>query len=159
MIEMAVTPSASYGGRNLNRNGALIGTADAARAEGRARMGQGVMFRRAGRGSGMRSRLGNLAILAASAFALAAVGCSPSPARTAAPSVASSTLGATLPSTASPNTPPGDGRPATTTGGCTLPVTQDPYDGFHIAVPAGWNLFTLSGTVWCRGMRLALKRR
>ena len=28
---------------------------------------------------------------------------------------------------------------------CSLPLTHDPYDGFHIAVPAGWELFTLGG--------------
>jgi len=26
-----------------------------------------------------------------------------------------------------------------------MPLTHDPYDGFHIAVPAGWELFTLGG--------------
>jgi hypothetical protein len=30
---------------------------------------------------------------------------------------------------------------------CTLPLTSDVYDGFHIGVPAGWDLFTLDGTV------------
>jgi hypothetical protein len=30
---------------------------------------------------------------------------------------------------------------------CTLPVVHDTYDGFHIGVPDGWNLFTLGGTV------------
>lgn len=30
---------------------------------------------------------------------------------------------------------------------CTLPVVHDVYDGFHIGVPDGWNLFTLGGTV------------
>lgn len=28
---------------------------------------------------------------------------------------------------------------------CSLPLTHDPYDGFHIAIPAGWELFTLGG--------------
>src|SRR5207244_8063622 len=32
-------------------------------------------------------------------------------------------------------------------GACTLPLTQDPYDGFHIGVPVGWNLFTRGGTI------------
>jgi hypothetical protein len=30
---------------------------------------------------------------------------------------------------------------------CTLPVTNDPYDGFHVGVPDGWDLFTLHGTI------------
>jgi len=30
---------------------------------------------------------------------------------------------------------------------CTLPVTSDPYDGFHVGVPDGWNLFTLHSTI------------
>jgi hypothetical protein len=28
---------------------------------------------------------------------------------------------------------------------CSLPLTHDTYDGFHIAVPTGWELFTLGG--------------
>lgn len=28
---------------------------------------------------------------------------------------------------------------------CSLALTHDPYDGFHIAVPGGWELFTLGG--------------
>jgi hypothetical protein len=30
---------------------------------------------------------------------------------------------------------------------CTVALTSDPYDGFHIGVPNGWNLFTLDGTI------------
>jgi hypothetical protein len=30
---------------------------------------------------------------------------------------------------------------------CTLPVVHDTYDGFHIGVPDGWNLYTVGGTV------------
>jgi hypothetical protein len=30
---------------------------------------------------------------------------------------------------------------------CTVAVTSDPYDGFHIGVPEGWSLFTLDGTI------------
>jgi hypothetical protein len=32
-------------------------------------------------------------------------------------------------------------------GGCALPVTHDSNAGFHIGVPAGWDLFTLNGTI------------
>ncbi len=28
---------------------------------------------------------------------------------------------------------------------CTLPLTHDTVDGFHIAVPSGWELLTLRG--------------
>ena len=37
--------------------------------------------------------------------------------------------------------------PSPTTAACTLPLTQDVYDGFHIAVPDGWDLSTVSGTI------------
>ena len=30
-------------------------------------------------------------------------------------------------------------------GRCTLPVTHDPYYGFHVGVPSGWNLGRLNG--------------
>jgi hypothetical protein len=45
---------------------------------------------------------------------------------------------------------PGGGGPSPGGSGpqqptCSLPLTHDPYDGFHIAVPAGWELFTLGG--------------
>ena len=30
---------------------------------------------------------------------------------------------------------------------CTLPVTHDVFDGFHIGVPDGWDLFTFNGTI------------
>jgi hypothetical protein len=30
---------------------------------------------------------------------------------------------------------------------CAMARTSDPYDGFHIAVPNGWSLFTLDGTI------------
>jgi hypothetical protein len=31
--------------------------------------------------------------------------------------------------------------------GCTLPVTHDSNNGFHIGVPNGWDVFTLNGTI------------
>ncbi|HVN50928.1 MAG TPA: hypothetical protein VMT43_05820 [Acidimicrobiales bacterium] len=36
---------------------------------------------------------------------------------------------------------------AATTARCTLPVTRDPYDGFQIGVPTGWDLFTNDGSI------------
>ena len=69
---------------------------------------------------------------------LIAVGCSANP----PPSASSSTSGSTSPGAATP-TP-------TTASTCTLPLTQDPYDGFHIGVPSGWDLFTLNGGVVVR---------
>jgi hypothetical protein len=47
-------------------------------------------------------------------------------------------------------TNPGGGGPSPGGSGpqqpsCSLPLTHDPYDGFHIAVPGGWELFTLGG--------------
>jgi hypothetical protein len=32
-------------------------------------------------------------------------------------------------------------------GSCTLPLTHDAFDGFHIGVPNGWDLFTHNGTI------------
>jgi hypothetical protein len=29
--------------------------------------------------------------------------------------------------------------------GCTLPLTRDPYDGYHVGVPAGWGLYHVEG--------------
>ena len=39
--------------------------------------------------------------------------------------------------------PPAQAREA----GCALPLTHDTYNGFHIAVPANWDLSTLSGQI------------
>jgi hypothetical protein len=44
----------------------------------------------------------------------------------------------------------GSGGPGTSGAqqpACSLPLTHDTYDGFHIAVPSGWELFTLKGQV------------
>ncbi len=48
--------------------------------------------------------------------------------------------------------PPSHGSvPVTTsppvTASCTLPLTHDTYDGFHIAVPSGWDLSTLNSEI------------
>jgi hypothetical protein len=97
----------------------------------------------------MKIRAGTLGTLGAAAFVLAAIGCSASPARTSLPATTSSSaqLGgasATAPTNrAVASTPP----TAAVASGCTLPLTQDPYDGFHIGVPSGWDLFTHNGTI------------
>lgn len=39
------------------------------------------------------------------------------------------------------------GEALTTAGTCSLPLTHDTYDGFHIGVPAGWSLSTLGDTI------------
>lgn len=41
----------------------------------------------------------------------------------------------------------GTGTATPTSAACTLPVTTDPYDGFHVGVPDGWDLSTLHGTI------------
>lgn len=60
----------------------------------------------------------------------------------------STTLGSSTSST-SPQTH--RSTPVTTspqlTGICTLPLTHDTYNGFHIAVPSGWELSTLNSRV------------
>ena len=38
-------------------------------------------------------------------------------------------------------------RAAAATTGCSLPVVHDVYDGFHVGVPAGWDLSTLGGEI------------
>ena len=38
-------------------------------------------------------------------------------------------------------------RAGSESSGCTDPVVHDSYDGFHIGVPAGWHLSSLSGLV------------
>jgi len=48
-------------------------------------------------------------------------------------------------SSAGENSPAGS--PAAAQASCTLPLVHDIYDGYHIGVPAGWNLFTIGGTV------------
>jgi hypothetical protein len=30
---------------------------------------------------------------------------------------------------------------------CSIALTSDTYDGFHVGVPSGWNVFTLDGTI------------
>lgn len=39
------------------------------------------------------------------------------------------------------------GALTTATGGCALPVTTDPYDGFRVGVPSGWDVSTLDGEI------------
>jgi hypothetical protein len=41
--------------------------------------------------------------------------------------------------------PPSPGGSGPQQPACSLPLTHDAYDGFHIAVPGGWELFTLNG--------------
>jgi hypothetical protein len=37
--------------------------------------------------------------------------------------------------------------PSSAAASCTTPLTVDQYDGFHIGVPDGWQLFTLNNTI------------
>jgi hypothetical protein len=39
------------------------------------------------------------------------------------------------------------GKPAAADAGCTIPLTHDALDGFHIGVPSGWDLFTYNSTI------------
>ena len=71
----------------------------------------------------MQTRLGNVGAVVASAIGLAIIGCGNPP----------------LPPTGSGASP--------SVAACTLPLTQDAFNGFHIGVPDGWNLFTINGTV------------
>ena len=38
-------------------------------------------------------------------------------------------------------------RAGAATTGCSLPVVHDVYDGFHVGVPAGWDMSTLGGQI------------
>ena len=49
--------------------------------------------------------------------------------------------------TTSGSSSPAAANPSATPVPCTLPVTRDTYDGFHIGVPPGWNLFTHDSTI------------
>ena len=81
----------------------------------------------------MRSRAGALGALGATFLALAGVlGCSSSSTQTGGASGAKGSAGSSS---------------GTVAAACNLPLTQDIYDGFHIGVPPGWNLFRLNGTI------------
>jgi hypothetical protein len=43
---------------------------------------------------------------------------------------------------------PNSGSPSPALPACTMTATSDPYDGFRIGVPDGWDLFTLNGTIF-----------
>jgi hypothetical protein len=79
------------------------------------------------------------------ALLLAGSGCSASGTHKSAPNGSSTSQAPG----GSGTTPTNASTPSTTTAltACTLPLTQDPYDGFHIGVPSGWELFTLHGTI------------
>lgn len=42
---------------------------------------------------------------------------------------------------------------------CSLPLTHDTYQGFHVGVPPGWDLSTLDGTVSVAKNTSGLRRR
>ena len=71
----------------------------------------------------MQTRLGKVGAVVATALALAIVGCG------------------------NPPPPPTGSGPSPSVAACTLPLTQDAFDGFHIGVPVGWDLFMINGTV------------
>src|ERR1700733_14640020 len=37
--------------------------------------------------------------------------------------------------------------PQLASGGCSLPLVHDVYDGFHVGVPSGWDLSTMEGEI------------
>ena len=87
----------------------------------------------------------------------AAIGCSGSNGRASsstsgsAPSTTTvaTTAGSSATTAAVPNTSSsaGSGTTVPEFTACTLPLTQDPYAGFHIGVPAGWGVSTFDGTI------------
>jgi hypothetical protein len=92
----------------------------------------------------MRTRLRTLGALGAIALALAVLGCSTSPARVAPGAASTDTRQGGRAATSQALAAAPSAAPAVA---CNLPVTQDPYDGFHIGVPSGWDLYTLNGTI------------
>ena len=102
---------------------------------------------------GIGGHLGRLAVpLAALAAMSSAAACgttgSGNPLAGSHTSSGSSTTVA--PSTSSTSSQSHGSTPVTTAGltqGCTLPLTHDTYNGFHIAVPSGWELSTLNSRV------------
>jgi hypothetical protein len=84
----------------------------------------------------MRTRIRTLGVLASTALLLTALGCNTEP-----PLPSPSSSGGSSPSPVATSS---------TAAACNLPVTQDPYDGFQIGVPDGWDLFPHNGGVVVR---------
>jgi len=80
----------------------------------------------------------SIAYAAFAGVALVAAACSTTKAQT----TASTTARAASPSGATSTT-----AVATAAAGCTLPLTHDALDGFHVGVPSGWDLFAFNSTI------------
>jgi hypothetical protein len=78
------------------------------------------------------------ASLVAAACVLAAAACSSSSNPTPPTTTSTTSGGHTTSSTSST---------AATTASCTLPITRDPYDGYRIGIPTGWDSFTNDGSI------------
>ncbi len=65
----------------------------------------------------------------------------------AALAAACSSGGSTIPPTTSPQAGPTTNPGQAHAVSCTLPLTHDSFDGFHIAVPANWDLSSLNGQI------------
>lgn len=74
---------------------------------------------------------------------LAACGGGSNPNAAPSPSTTEGAASSSAPAAASTTTAPARAEEAS----CTLPLTHDTYNGFHIAVPAKWELSTLNGQV------------
>jgi hypothetical protein len=59
-----------------------------------------------------------------------------------------SACGSAPPSSSGTSSSSGSNSPTPAATECTLPVTQDVYDGFHIGVPSGWSVFSANGTIY-----------
>lgn len=87
-------------------------------------------------------RTGGVAVLVA--LSLAGCGGGSAHSNSASKSGATTTTGSGGVAASTPTTAAsGSGQP----GKCALPLTHDTYDGFHVAVPAGWDLSTLNGQI------------
>jgi hypothetical protein len=65
----------------------------------------------------------------------------------ASQSGSTATTSASQPGGISTSTTSTRGTTPTQTAACTLPVTTDSYDGFHVGVPPGWEVLPLDGSV------------
>ncbi len=105
----------------------------------------------------MSIRMGAVGAVGVGLCLFAAIGCSGSnggassstSGSAAKTTTSTTTAGGSATTTAVSSAPSSSGTGATVSEltACTMPLTQDPYDGFHIGVPAGWGVSTVDGTI------------
>jgi hypothetical protein len=102
----------------------------------------------------MRVRTRRLGGIVAAALFLFTAGCAGSSSSLNLGRSSTTTVNGSVPGSSQTTSSPGSGGSSTTSPGgsthtasCTLPVTTDSYDGFHVGVPSGWEVLPLGGNV------------